>query len=138
MYNISGKRWIRIKRQKTKTLSSIPPLEIPEVILEKYADHPHVESGKGVLPVLTNQKSNSFLKEIAEVYGVKKNRTTHLARHTFATTATLSKGVPVESVGKMLGHRSLNTTQIYTKVLDWKVGRDMAMLEQVNKPVYKK
>ncbi len=138
VYNISGKRWIKTKRQKTKTLSSIPLLEIPEVILEKYSTHPHVLSGKGVLPVLTNQKSNSYLKEIADVCGIKKNLTTHLARHTFATTVTLSKGVPIESVGKMLGHRSLKTTQIYAKVLDEKVGRDMEILEQIAKPMYKK
>ncbi|MDT0689957.1 site-specific integrase [Salegentibacter sp. F188] len=126
----NGKRWIKTKRQKTKSLSSIPILEIPGKILDKYADHPYVKAGKGVLPVLTNQKSNSYLKEIADVCGIKKNLTTHLARHTFATTVTLSKGVPIESVGKMLGHRSLKTTQIYAKVLDEKVERDMEMLEQ--------
>ena len=131
--NISGKKWIKTKRQKTKSLSSIPLLGIPEAILEKYADHPHVRAGKGVIPVLTNQKSNSYLKEIADVCGIKKNLTTHLARHTFATTVTLSKGVPIESVGKMLGHRSLKTTQIYAKVLDEKVGKDMEMLEQQTK-----
>jgi site-specific recombinase XerD len=133
--NISGKKWIKTKRQKTKSLSSIPLLELPEAILQKYADHPHVTSGKGVLPVLTNQKSNSYLKEIADVCGIKKNLTTHLARHTFATTVTLSKGVPIESVGKMLGHRSLKTTQIYAKVLDEKVGRDMEILQHQNKVV---
>lgn len=127
---LNGKRWIKTKRQKTKTLSSIPLLEIPESILEKYADHPYVKAGKGVLPVLTNQKSNSYLKEIADACGIKKNLTTHLARHTFATTVTLSKGVPIESVGKMLGHRSLKTTQIYAKVLDEKVEKDMEMLEK--------
>ncbi len=62
--------------------------------------------------------------------GIKKNLTTHLARHTFATTVTLSKGVPIESVGKMLGHKSLKTTQIYAKVLDEKVAKDMEALEQ--------
>ena len=62
--------------------------------------------------------------------GIKKNLTTHLAPHTFATTVTLSKGVPIESVGKMLGHKSLKTTQIYAKVLDEKVAKDMEALEQ--------
>lgn len=131
--NISGKKLIKTKRQKTKSLSSIPLLGIPEMILEKYSDHPYVNAGKGVLPVLTNQKSNSYLKEIADVCGIKKNLTTHLARHTFATTVMLSKGVPIESVGKMLGHRSLKTTQIYAKVLDEKVGKDMEILAQKNK-----
>ncbi len=128
--DINGKKWIKTKRQKTKSLSSIPLLEVPQALLEKYADHPRVKTGQGVLPVLTNQKSNSYLKEIADVCGIKKNLTTHLARHTFATTVTLSKGVPIESVGKMLGHRSLKTTQIYAKVLDEKVGRDMEVLEK--------
>lgn len=128
--NISGKRWIKTKRQKTNSLSRIPLLQIPESILEKYSDDPYVKSGKGVLPVLSNQKSNSYLKEIADLCGIKKNLTTHLARHTFATTVTLSKGVPIESVGKMLGHKSLKTTQIYAKVLDEKIEKDMARLEQ--------
>ena len=136
--NISGRKWIKTKRQKTKTLSSIPILGIPEAILEKYANHPYVKVGKGVIPVLTNQKSNSYLKEIADVCGIKKNLTTHLARHTFATTVTLSKGVPIESVGKMLGHKSLKTTQIYAKVLDEKVEKDMEMLERQNKLGLKK
>lgn len=136
--NISGKKWIKTKRQKTQTLSSIPLLEIPEAILEKYATHPYVKAGKGLLPVLTNQKSNSYLKEIADVCGIKKNLTTHLARHTFATTVTLSKGVPIESVGKMLGHRSLKTTQIYARVLDEKVGRDMEILAKQNEVAQEK
>ncbi len=127
---MNGKKWIKTKRQKTKSLSSIPILEVPEAILEKYSDHPQVKMGKIVLPALTNQKSNAYLKEIADVCGIKKNLTTHLARHTFATTVTLSKGVPIESVGKMLGHKSLKTTQIYAKVLDEKVGNDMEALEQ--------
>ena len=127
---MNGKKWIKTKRQKTNSMSSIPILEVPEAILEKYSDHPQVQSGKVVLPVLTNQKSNAYLKEIADVCGIKKILTTHLARHTFATTVTLSKGVPIESVGKMLGHKSLKTTQIYAKVLDEKVGRDMEALEE--------
>jgi site-specific recombinase XerD len=130
VFGINGKKWIKTKRQKTNSLSSIPLLEVPVAILEKYRDHAQVKSGKVVLPVLTNQKSNAYLKEIADVCGIKKNLTTHLARHTFATTVTLSKGVPIETVGKMLGHKSLKTTQIYAKVLDEKVGKDMEVLEQ--------
>ncbi|SKB55363.1 Site-specific recombinase XerD [Salegentibacter holothuriorum] len=128
--DINGKKWIKTKRQKTKSLSSIPILDVPQVILDKYKDHPRVKSGKEVIPILSNQKYNSYLKEIANACGIKKNLTTHLARHTFATTVTLSKGVPIESVSKMLGHRSLKTTQIYAKVLDEKVERDMEMLQK--------
>jgi site-specific recombinase XerD len=86
---------------------------------------------KGVLlPVLSNQKSNAYLKEIANLCGINKTLTTHLARHTFATTVTLSNGVPIESVSKMLGHKSIKTTQHYAKVLDNKVQGDMAILKE--------
>ena len=85
---------------------------------------------KGVLPVLTNQKSNAYLKEIADVCGINKNLTTHLARHTFATTVTLSNGVSIATVSKMLGHRSLKTTQIYAKVLDSKIADEMEQLKE--------
>jgi len=129
IFGINGKRWIKTKRQKTDSLSSIPLLLVSESILEKYVFHPYVIAGKGILPVLTNQKSNAYLKEIADLCGIKKNLTTHLARHTFATTVTLSNGVSMESVGKMLGHKSLKTTQIYAKVVDKKVGREMDELE---------
>ena len=79
---------------------------------------------------MTNQKSNAYLKEIADVCGIHKNLTTHLARHTFATTVTLSKGVSISTVSKMLGHRSLKTTQIYAKVLDSKIGYEMNLLKE--------
>ena len=79
---------------------------------------------------MSNQKSNAYLKEIADLCGIKKNLTTHLARHTFATTVTLSNGVGIESVSKMLGHTSIKTTQHYAKILDSKVSDDMAILKQ--------
>jgi len=72
---------------------------------------------------------NAYLKEIADVCGIKKKLTFHLARHTFATTVTLSNGVPIESVSKMLGHRSLKTTQIYAKVIDQKLREDMEVVK---------
>lgn len=127
---INGDRWIKIARKKTKAMSSIPLLPTAEKIIEKYSQHPHVMNGHGVLPVMTNQKSNAYLKEIADVCGINKNLTTHLARHTFATTVTLSKGVSIATVSKMLGHRSLKTTQIYAKVLDSKIGDEMNMLKE--------
>ena len=79
--------------------------------------------------MLTNKKSNAYLKEIADVCGINKNLTTHLARHTFATTVTLSKGISISTVSKMLGHRSLKTTQIYAKVLDSKIADEMSVLK---------
>lgn len=126
--DISGERWIKIKRSKTDTRSSIPLLEIPQTIIEKYAESPETESGN-LLPVLSNQKTNAYLKEIADLCGIKKNLTFHLARHTFATTVTLTNGVPIESVSKMLGHKSLKTTQHYAKIIDKKVSEDMQALK---------
>ncbi|MEO2061923.1 MAG: site-specific integrase [Christiangramia sp.] len=126
---IDGGKWIRIKRTKTKSLSSIPLLPVAEEILERYKDHPEVKDGKYVLPVLSNQKSNAFLKEIAALCGINKPLTTHLARHTFATTITLTNGVPIESVSKMLGHQDLRTTQHYAKIVDRKISDDMKALK---------
>ncbi|MEY8019284.1 site-specific integrase [Muriicola sp. SD30] len=126
---VNGDRWIKMPRKKTKAMSSIPLLPPAEEIILKYKEHPFVLDGKGVLPVLTNQKSNAYLKEIADVCGINKNLTTHLARHTFATTVTLSNGVSISTVSKMLGHRSLKTTQIYAKVLDSKIAEEMDRLK---------
>jgi site-specific recombinase XerD len=124
---IDGSLWIKIKRTKTKSLSSIPLLPIAQKLIEKYEG---VENSKGtLLPVYSNQRMNSYLKEIAERCDIKKNLTFHMARHTFATTVTLTNGVPIESVSKMLGHRSLKTTQHYAKILDEKLSEDMNLLK---------
>jgi len=127
---VNGDRWIKMPRKKTKAMSSIPLLPPAQEIILKYHDHPYVLDGKGVLPVLTNQKSNAYLKEIADVCGINKHLTTHLARHTFATTVTLANGVSISTVSKMLGHRSLKTTQIYAKVLDSKIAEEMDRLKE--------
>ncbi len=124
-----GNRWIKTHRTKTKTRSSIPILPTAEAILNKYSCHPEV-SEKRLLPVLSNQKMNAYIKEIADLCDINKNLTFHLARHTFATTVTLSNGVPIESVSKMLGHKNLQTTQHYAKILDRKVSDDMAALRE--------
>jgi site-specific recombinase XerD len=100
-----------------------------EAILEKYSEHPDVVQSQFLLPVLSNQKMNAYLKEIADVCEINKNLTFHLARHTFATTVTLTNGVSIESVSKMLGHKSLKTTQHYAKILDRKVSEDMQALK---------
>ena len=125
---IDGKRWIKTKRTKTKTRCSVPILPVAEAILEKYSSHPQV-SEKRLLPIFSNQKTNAYIKEVADLCGINKNLTFHLARHTFATTVTLSNGVPIESVSKMLGHKNLQTTQHYAKILDKKVSDDMAILK---------
>lgn len=94
-----------------------------------YAEHPKCINADRLLPVLSNQKTNSYLKEIADVCGIQKEITFHMARHTFATSITLSNGVPIETVSKMLGHRSLRKTQHYAKILDRKVSDDMELLK---------
>lgn len=123
-----GNQWIKIKRTKTKTLSSIPILPIAEKLISKYKEVEHPQ-GK-LLPVYSNQRMNSYLKEIADHCGIRKKLTFHMARHTFATTVTLSNGVPIESVSKMLGHKSLKTTQHYAKILDEKLSEDMDLLKK--------
>ena len=127
---IDGEQWIFTTRQKTDTSSRIPLLPIAADIVSKYADHPQCSNKNLVLPVLSNQRMNSYLKEIADICGVTKTLTFHMARHTFATTVTLSNGVPLETVSKMLGHNSIKTTQHYAKILDLKVSQDMAALKQ--------
>ena len=126
---IDGEQWISIKRQKTDTPSRIPLLPAASTLMQRYVNHPNCENSGRVLPVLSNQKMNAYLKEIADVCGINKPITFHIARHTFATTITLLNGVPIESVSKMLGHTNIKTTQHYAKILDIKVGADMAMLK---------
>ena len=121
---IDGEKWIFIKRQKTDSLSRIPLLPAALQILNRYTEHPQCKYKDQVLPVLSNQKMNSYLKEIADACGISKNLTYHIARHTFATTVTLSNGVPIETVSKMLGHRNIKTTQHYAKILDKKISED--------------
>jgi len=128
--HIYGKLWINAKRQKTGENSRIPLLPVPKVILDRYIDHPECSYSGCALPVKSNQKTNLYLKELAKLCNIEKNLTFHIARHTFATTITLSNGVPIETISKMLGHTSIKTTQIYAKVLDNKISEDMAQLEQ--------
>jgi site-specific recombinase XerD len=125
---IDGGKWIFTHRQKTETASRIPLLPIPQELILKYADHPQCVNENKLLPVLSNQKMNSYLKEIADVCGIQKDLTFHIARHTFATTVTLTNGVPIETVSKMLGHTNIKTTQHYAKILDKKVSDDMQIL----------
>ncbi|MES2416652.1 MAG: site-specific integrase [Bacteroidota bacterium] len=125
-----GKLWIYTSREKNENISNIPLLDIPENLMNKYTDHIECELYDSVFPVLSNQKMNAYLKEIAGAYSIYKTLTFHIARHTFATTVTLSNNVPLETVAKMLGHKDLKTTQHYAKVLDKKIGRDMKELNK--------
>tara|TARA_B100000953_G_scaffold293456_1_gene282001 strand:- start:8385 stop:9617 length:1233 start_codon:yes stop_codon:yes gene_type:complete len=126
--DFDGNQWIETERQKTKTALKIPLLNQAKDILKRYQGHPKTVHSKTLLPRYSNQKLNSYLKEIADFCGIKKHLTFHIARHTFATTITLTNGVPIETVSKLLGHTKLATTQIYARVVDKKVKDDMAML----------
>lgn len=118
---LDGKRWIMINRQKTNIPSNIPLLEIPQLIIEKYKGR--TKDGH-LLPAISNQKVNAYLKEIADVCGINKRLSYHVARHTFATMS-LSKGVPIESVSRMLGHTNIKTTQVYARITNKKIEEDM-------------
>lgn len=118
-----GNQWIIIRRKKTSTSSNVMLLDIPKMIIEKYAGLS--KDGK-VFPVPSNTVCNNSLKRISKLIDSLKEKkiTFHLARHTFATLF-LSEGVPLESLSKMLGHKNIATTQIYAKILNEKVGKDM-------------
>jgi site-specific recombinase XerD len=127
---IEGGKWIINERNKTGSRFSIPLLPKALNILEKYSNHPECSVKNTILPMRSNQKLNSYLTEIADICEIQKNLTCHIARHTFATTITLTNGVPIETVSKMLGHKNLQTTQIYSKVIDKKISDDMEDLRK--------
>ena len=122
---LDDKQWIMTKRQKTSVATNVLLLDIPKNIIEKYSGKTY-RDGK-LFPMLTNQRTNSYLKEIADICGIKKDLTFHMARHTFATMS-LSKGVSMESVPKMLGHTNIKTTQIYARITNKKIEYDMEQL----------
>ncbi len=126
---IDKNEWIFIDRTKTNNRCRIPVLPEAKIILGKYHNTPQYQVKGLLLPVLTNQKMNSYLKELADICRVNKELTMHMARHTFATTVTLSNGVPLETVSKILGHTNLKTTQIYAKILDQKISDDIKQLQ---------
>lgn len=126
----NGNLWIRKPRQKTKNMCNIPLLDIPQEILRKYADHPTCRKRGILLPVPCNQKMNSYLKEIADICMIRKNLTTHCARHSYATSVCLANGVSLENVAKMLGHSNIKMTQHYARVLDSSILRDMMQVER--------
>jgi len=127
---LDGQFWLKANRQKTKVKESVPLLPIPLKIIEQYRTNEYCIKYNKLLPVNSNQRYNSYLKELADLCGIRKNLTTHIARHTFATTITLSNGVPIETVSSMLGHKNIKTTQIYAKVVEKKVSEDMTLLKE--------
>ncbi|WP_426483966.1 site-specific integrase [Flavobacterium sp. 2] len=125
---IDGGLWISTSRAKTDTGVRVPLLPQAIELIDIYRDDPRALNNSTVFPVISNQRMNGYLKEIADLCGITKTLTFHIARHTFATTVTLSNGVPIESVSKMLGHTSIRTTQIYAKVVESKLSEDMGRL----------
>lgn len=125
---IDGNHWISTKREKTDKPVKVPLLPKAREILEKYMQCPEMENKEGLLPISSNQKTNAYLKEIADSCEIDKNLTFHVARHTFATTVMLSNGVPIETVSKLLGHSKLSTTQIYARVVESKISEDIGNL----------
>ena len=130
---IDGDKWIISKRQKTNTPIKVPLLDPVLELIKKYEDHPMTLVSGTLLPKITNEKLNVYLKEVAILCGIKKNLTFHMARHTFATTVTLGNGVPIETVSKLLGHTKISTTQIYARVLENKISQDMNALRGILK-----
>lgn len=127
--DINGMVWIRKTRQKTKNMCNIPLLDEANKILDRYKDHPYCQTQGVLLPVCSNQKMNMYLKELADICGIRKNLSTHCARHTFATL-TLASGATIDNVAKMLGHANVNMTRHYAKVLDSSIMRDMQIVAE--------
>ena len=127
---VDGNLWIRKQRNKSKQWAHIPLLPQAREIIDLYRSNPQCQKKGVLLPVLSNQKMNAYLKEIADLCGIQKNLTTHCARHTFATTVTLANRISMESVSKMLGHSSMNMTRRYARILDTTIGQEMSQLAQ--------
>ena len=126
----NGALWIRKARQKTNQMCNIPVLSIPQRILRKYEDNAECIKKGVLLPVISNQRMNAYLKEIADLCGITKRLTTHVARHTAATVVFLANDVSMENVSKILGHSNIRMTQHYAKVLDSSIMREMVNVEK--------
>lgn len=126
---IDGELWIIRNRKKTNTTENVPLLQIPYQIIQKYKNHEYCKTTRKLLPMKSNQRYNAYLKEVADLCGIKKNLTTHTARHTFATTVLLMNDVPMETTMELLGHTDIRTTQIYGKIVQKKISTDMQKLK---------
>ncbi|SDS16479.1 Site-specific recombinase XerD [Mucilaginibacter mallensis] len=126
---LDGKPWITRDRQKTGVEETVPLLPVALEIIEKYKTHPYCLAENKLLPVNSNFRYNAYLKELATICGIKKNLTTHTARHTFATAVTLENDVPIETVREILGHNDLRSTQKYAKITKRKISNNMKSLE---------
>lgn len=127
---IDGEMWLTVNRQKTNIKAQIPLLPKASQIIEKYKTHPKAKDHGTLLPMLSNQRFNSYLKEIADITNINKNLTHHLARHTFVTTVCLLNGISMEATSSMLRHASMRTTQTYCKILPKHISFEMAILKE--------
>ena len=128
--DIHGKIWIRKARQKTKDMCNIPLLDEAQKIIDRYKDHPYCQTHGVLLPVCSNQKMNSYLKELADICGIRKNLSTHCARHTFATL-TIEYGMPIDIIAKILGHTNTNMTRRYAKISEANISREMQKIGKI-------
>jgi integrase len=126
-----GTNWIDRKRTKNSKEYQVPLINIPLRLIEKYKDHPGTKNSGKVFPSISNQNYNAYLKEICDICGIKKNITTHCARHTFGTTVTLSNGISIEAVSKMLGHTNLSSTKIYARITEKLVKNNMKKIQNL-------
>ncbi|GAA4321397.1 hypothetical protein GCM10023149_21240 [Mucilaginibacter gynuensis] len=125
-----GGIWLETHRMKNNNRVRVPLLSPALKLIEHYKSYPRFPDEDFLLPKLSNPRVNFYLKEIMKEMGWTKWLTFHCARHTFATTVTLTNGVPIETVGQMLGHKNIRSTQIYARVTDTKVSRDMSALKK--------
>ena len=130
LIGIDGEYWLNTFRQKTGTKENVPLLPVALEIIEKYKNHKHCIDNNKLLPVNSNFRYNAYLKEIADIVGINKNLTHHIARKTFATTVLLYNGISMEVVSELLGHSKLQVTQDhYAKVVKKRVSNEVSKLK---------
>lgn len=132
--DLLGDSWLTIIRQKTNKRVNVPILPPAQKIIDKYRNHPECQKKNTLLPIKSNQNYNAYLKELADICGIKKKLTTHLARHTFGSTIAVAHGVPLETLMDIMGHASIRTTQQYVKISGRKVSEDMKILSEKLNP----
>ncbi|WP_410220804.1 site-specific integrase [Pedobacter sp.] len=126
---IYNEKWLSRQREKTDVNEMVPLLPIALRIIEKYENHIYCTKNDRLLPVNSNSRYNRYLKEIANICGLNKRLHTHLARHTFADLM-LNSDMPLEDVSKLLGHRSIRTTQKYAKIRKTRISRNLNRVKE--------